>query len=624
MKAINKICGMLAVGITLIFGSCTEEAEYAKAGIPAGDQVYFANTLGNKISLKKENTSFTVELNRIKTDAAVTVNLKVTNSSNNISVPSSVTFAAGATTAQLAISYTPGKMEYDEFSKITLAIEGEEYTTPYGNSAYTFEAGIPAPWTSLGMATYVDGYVSGAYGLEPPTYQLEIQKNDLTPGLYRLVNPYGEGFPYASPGSYDASQNYYMEINAVDPEAVYITLQSMGVHYGTDGTFFVYSEAAYMLDSGKSMEDVKKAGVCGVLANGILRFPVDKLFFTFEGSKDLYYANRSGEFTLAMPGYALTDYTATVAYTGRFTTASGANYAIANVKLGEDVQYARVAMIKGTSATAQQKAVEGIIAGTVESQELSENGEVRFACNAAGQYSFVVVTYGEDKAQDSSVGMFEFTMDSEIRPIEDYENSYIVSGTYYDKENNLLEMNTKVTLTKDALENEDGSFTPVLVADGLIGFDSYKSPVLLVYDEATGRVVLPPQDSEKYKDDYAAFCPVTIAGRLTLEETMVGHLNGNGDLVFENALGNTIEWDSFSFITIQGEEAALLSPFYSLTWIRDNNTESSAASSFVRSMPMTGMKKLDRVRSTNKNAISRHMKCTIQQMGVLNRDNIVR
>jgi len=39
---------------------------------------------------------------------------------------------------------------------------------------------------------------------------------------------------------------------------------------------------------------------------------------------------------------------------------------------------------------------------------------------------------------------------------------------------------------------------------------------------------------------------------------------------------------------------------------------------------MTGMKKLDRVRSTNKNAISRHMKCTIQQMGVLNRDNIVR
>ncbi len=52
---------------------------------------------------------------------------------------------------------------------------------------------------------------------EVPTYMVEVEESMTQPGLYRLVNPYGAAFPYNEPGDYDADNNYYLTINAVDP-----------------------------------------------------------------------------------------------------------------------------------------------------------------------------------------------------------------------------------------------------------------------------------------------------------------------------------------------------------------------------------------------------------------------
>ena len=183
---------------------------------------------------------------------------------------------------------------------VTFDGEGEAQSSAY--TRCLINPGV-STWTSLGMATYTDAYVGAAYGGENETYEVEIQESDETPGLYRLVNPYGEAFPYNEEGDWDDSRNYYIEINATDPNGVYIPVQNTGLNWG-DGNFYVYSYAAYYLDNGATLDEAKAEGLCGKLENGVITFPANTLLFAFfESSADIYSANNAdGAFRLVLPG----------------------------------------------------------------------------------------------------------------------------------------------------------------------------------------------------------------------------------------------------------------------------------------------------------------------------------
>lgn len=169
--------------------------------------------------------------------------------------------------------------------------------TKYTIVTYTTEAN-PEVFKSLGNATYTDDYIAGLFDVDPVTYEVAIEESVDNPGKYRLVNAYGENFPYNETGDWDDSKDYYIVINAQDPECVYIELSPMGLNWGYDMS--AYSYAAYMLDNGKTVEEVKAAGLFGTLVDGVITFPTKTLLCVLDGS--IYYANTNGAFKVVLPG----------------------------------------------------------------------------------------------------------------------------------------------------------------------------------------------------------------------------------------------------------------------------------------------------------------------------------
>ena len=160
----------------------------------------------------------------------------------------------------------------------------------------------PEVFKSLGMGLYTEDFFCGLFqGMENLTYEVEVQESVDNPGKYRLVNPYGAAYPYNEPGDYDDSQDYYLVINAQDPEGVYIPLQGVGCDWGY-GEWNLYSYAAYYMDNGYTLDEVKAGGMCGTLVDGVITFPEGKLLITASGlGGKLYNANLSSAFKVVLP-----------------------------------------------------------------------------------------------------------------------------------------------------------------------------------------------------------------------------------------------------------------------------------------------------------------------------------
>ena len=150
--------------------------------------------------------------------------------------------------------------------------EGEVLSVAQAN--FEFYSGA-APWTSLGKGYFTDDIVlTSYYAMNAPTYEVEIQENSTTPGLYRLVDPYAEGvYPYTSSqmGKTLAPAGMYLEVNAEDPAGVYVALQSLGMDWG-DGAMSFESAGAYYLQK-YEFDVVKSNNLFGTLADGVITFP---------------------------------------------------------------------------------------------------------------------------------------------------------------------------------------------------------------------------------------------------------------------------------------------------------------------------------------------------------------
>ena len=409
MKKLNYILLTLLSTFAFTWTACDDETEWTVPELSTeGRGVYFNSALSSTVELSKEANSFDVEILRSYSDVAETIALNVENESGRFTIPTSVDFKEGKTSAIITIGYDPEVMEYDEFFDVKLSVADASKTFVYGISSYSFKAGVPAPWVSLGMAQYTEDFLTTFFGVDNLTYEVEIQEHSLNPGIYRLVNPYGAAYPYNEEGDYDASSNYYMEINAQDPEGVYITQFNSGMDWGY-GEFIMWSFANYyMVRSGASLADVKEAGYCGTLQDGVITFPSNTLLLAMASYNNgaYYYSNGNGKFKVVFPGVEIGDYTAEVTYSGRFTDASGEkNYAVANIALGEDVESAKVAMISGKDVEA---AYEGIVDGSIESVEIEKDATLQFELTADGVYTIVAVSYAGGKARETGSASFKY------------------------------------------------------------------------------------------------------------------------------------------------------------------------------------------------------------------------
>ena len=158
-------------------------------------------------------------------------------------------------------------------------------------------------WRSLGMATYTEDCVTTYFNVENVSYQVEVREKTDQPGLYRIINPYGAAYPYNEEGDYDTSKEYFIEIDATDPEGVYMPgVYGTGMNWGY-GEFSISSLAYYyMATNGATFEEVKDAGYCGVLADGVITFPAKSLLISLAeyNGGSFYYANNNGAFRLDM------------------------------------------------------------------------------------------------------------------------------------------------------------------------------------------------------------------------------------------------------------------------------------------------------------------------------------
>jgi len=176
-----------------------------------------------------------------------------------------------------------------EGKKLTLNITfvNADESIEYATSDEVFSA---LSWKSLGMGLYTDDVVGPWFSAEPITYEVEIQENEDAAGHYRLVNAYGEAFPYNEEGDWDDTKDYYLEIHAENPEQVYIPYQELGLDWGY-GMFAIWSYADY------------DGSQYGTLKDGVITFPTDGLLKSMANYNDgaFYLANQNGAFRVVLP-----------------------------------------------------------------------------------------------------------------------------------------------------------------------------------------------------------------------------------------------------------------------------------------------------------------------------------
>lgn len=403
--------------MALTLGSCTEEYEYSAAKVE-GQQVYFSNALGSTLNLSNTESSYALTLNRVDTSSELTVNLTLSDESGIYSIPSSVTFAQGDSAVQFNLSYDPTKLEYDVFNSVTIAIADADYTTPYGNSAYTFSAGMPSPYVLLGTGTFADNNL-GLSGYA----EVEIYQNQNNPNEIRVMHPYDDYVEYFT----EKGEKTFPDLV---PEYLQLYIMNKGDMFPSGATAtedgLVYFDQAYIgfilfSDSENCTQILHPSMLSGlpVEYNRVLDWQDDgtpgqiqlaPYYMDHIEGNSVYgqsLAAQNGGIIITFPGFDPKDYTVEVSYLGAFSSADGDSYAMGNVTLGEDIEEAKVAVVEGNDVNT---ALAQILAGTVETTTITESGEVRIPCKYSGACTMIAIGYAEGEMQAYSAAAFDFTL----------------------------------------------------------------------------------------------------------------------------------------------------------------------------------------------------------------------
>lgn len=413
MKNILRFSYMVLVSlVALAMSSCTSDYDYT--GAPkVNNEVYFSNTQESTIELSKSNSSFDITLHRVDTKGELTVPLTYTPGEGSIfTVPASVTFADGEAEAPIKVSYNPSDLQYGTYTGGTISVEGEGIDNTYGIGTFTFKAGA-TEWvdinTNKSMGSYREDVLTTFFSSVDNTVdEVKIQKSVVEEGKYRIVNPY-ESWKGEEGTTYDADNDHYWVINATDPDYVYVETCHTGFAIGDYGEITVTSQVEYNLQKGVSLAAIKaqKPEWFGTLKDGIITMPAKSLLISMANYNNggLYYSNNNGLFAVALPGSTIADYSVEAEYLGRFTDADDKDYAQFSVNLGEDVAKAKYALVPASSDI--DATVDGIIDGSVKSEDITETGKIEIAYEESGKYELVFVLYN---AEGEAVGSESMTV----------------------------------------------------------------------------------------------------------------------------------------------------------------------------------------------------------------------
>lgn len=227
MKNLNIYIFALLSSLFLLM-SCDKDNEGAKY-TPADDGVTFS---GSKVSVTvpASEGSFEVYIMRANKKGALEVPINIEGASD-FTYPSSVNFhnGEGIDTIRFSISED---VEIGKAYPIVISFDKKytsEITAAYNSLTVTFQRDFE--YESFGTGHFYESVLDAAFGTGLVDYDVEVDKA-IGFEVYRIVNPYGfEVHPLVEKGDEKVNPCYLM-IDAREADAVFVSLQSMGIDFG--------------------------------------------------------------------------------------------------------------------------------------------------------------------------------------------------------------------------------------------------------------------------------------------------------------------------------------------------------------------------------------------------------
>ena len=396
MKNIKIFYLTLVAILAGLFTAC-ENKDFEAGPTVDGIQVYFPTTVPASYYLGEDENSVTIPVKRIVTDEAAVINILGSDESELFDIPSSVSFAAGENTAALKITFDRSKLVDGTEYPVSLLINDENNTTPYGESSLSIII-APWPWILEGEGLFRDDWFTSMFrGDASANIPVRIHRHKTREGIYMIEDMYGWNFlePFFgySRSEIESGLVRYtptnITINCSDPNGVFIPRQFSGIT-DIDSSYGDY-EIATLQDG------------LGKLEDGIITFPERGLaLFCLKGGQ---YANTSGMFRIVFPGIEIADYSLAAEYDGMKIEADGTTAsAYVNFTYGDDATGFHYTVASGNLGDNDiEAAVAAIVDGTnedvVKVTELAEEGNTvteKFALPSGGAYTLVAVALDKE------------------------------------------------------------------------------------------------------------------------------------------------------------------------------------------------------------------------------------
>lgn len=361
MKYITKFLLMGIVAVAGLLSACTSSDDFEPGPKDSGAQVYFPNTIPSEFNVGDDESSVTIPVRRVVTDAAMTVNILASIEQGQegiLNIPSSVSFEAGSDLANLVITFDRGKLVDGTEYKASLLINDEQNLTQYGNYMIDIKI-IPWPWEELGTGKYRDGWLCGLFEGNLVELDVTIHKHKSQEGVYMVEEMFGWTFMtefFGATQSQLSGQFSYtptnITIDCSDPANVKIAKQYTGI---TEG---VHNYGDFLIESAAP----------GTFVNGVITFPEDGINAYMTGySSNPLPTNPDGTFRIMLPGAEITDYTLTAAYGGMLVNSenSGAS-AVIDFTYGTDVTGINYVIAEGDVEASAATLAAQIANGTAE------------------------------------------------------------------------------------------------------------------------------------------------------------------------------------------------------------------------------------------------------------------
>lgn len=361
MKYITKFLLMGIVAVAGLLSACTSSDDFEPGPKDSGAQVYFPNTIPSEFNVGDDESSVTIPVRRVVTDAAMTVNILASIEQGQegiLNIPSSVSFEAGSDLANLVITFDRGKLVDGTEYKASLLLNDEQNLTQYGNNMIDITI-IPWPWEELGTGKYRDGWLCGLFEGNLVELDVTIHKHKSQEGVYMVEEMFGWTFMtefFGATQSQLSGQFSYtptnITIDCSDPANVKIAKQYTGI---TEG---IHNYGDFLIESAAP----------GTFVNGVITFPEDGINAYMTGySSDPLPTNPDGTFRIMLPGAEITDYTLTAAYGGMLVNSDNSSAsAVIDFTYGADVTGINYVIAEGDVEASAATLAAQIANGTAE------------------------------------------------------------------------------------------------------------------------------------------------------------------------------------------------------------------------------------------------------------------